>query len=68
VANIEAGVLLELREGIAARLKPEGQIALSGFIEDQADELVRRYREAGLELTRSAREGAWCLLVGRRAS
>jgi ribosomal protein L11 methyltransferase len=68
VANIEAGVLFELAEGIAARLKPEGQVALSGFIEEQVDALVRRYRAVGLELALGAREGTWCLLVGRRAS
>jgi ribosomal protein L11 methyltransferase len=68
VANIEAGVLSELADGIAARLKPGGQVALAGFIEEQVDGLMRRYRAAGLELALGAREGAWCLLVGRRAS
>lgn len=66
VANIEAGVLLELADAIAQRLKPQGELALAGFIASQCEELVRRYGEAGMTLAACDQVDDWCLLAGRR--
>jgi len=67
VANIEAGVLLAECAGIVGSLADTGELALAGFIEEQVPELLERYRAQGVELRHQAREGDWCLLVGRRS-
>jgi ribosomal protein L11 methyltransferase len=67
VANIEANVLEQLAPGIAARVGAGGELALTGFIGEQCDGVVRCYAAAGVRLELRAREGDWCLLVGGRA-
>ncbi len=64
-ANIEATVLVALRSAIAQRLAPGGALALSGLIEEQANDVIRAYSGAGVRLARVAREGEWCLLATR---
>ena len=67
VANIEAGVLTAESAGIVRSLSATGELALAGFIDEQVPELRERYRAEGVELRHQAREGDWCLLVGRRS-
>jgi len=67
VANIEAGVLLAECAGIVGSLADTGELALAGFIEEQVPEVLERYRAEGVALRHQAREGDWCLLVGRRS-
>lgn len=43
VANILAGPLIQLRDQILAHLKPGGQLALSGIIRNQVDDVVAAY-------------------------
>lgn len=43
VANILAGPLRELSSSIECLVKPEGRLALSGILEQQADELLTVY-------------------------
>lgn len=43
IANILAGPLVELAATIAARVKPEGRLALSGILDSQAQTLSRHY-------------------------
>jgi ribosomal protein L11 methyltransferase len=64
-ANIEATVLLALRGALAERVTSGGGLALSGLIEEQADDVIVAYAEAGVHLERVAREGEWCLLATR---
>ncbi|HEX7045595.1 MAG TPA: 50S ribosomal protein L11 methyltransferase [Burkholderiales bacterium] len=63
VANILAGALLELAPELERRLLPHGDIALSGILPEQADEVRGAY--ARFALDQREREG-WVLLAGNR--
>jgi len=63
VANIEATVLVELVAAITRKLAPAGELALSGFIADQVEEVARAYRRHGRSLAVAAQDGDWCLLA-----
>jgi ribosomal protein L11 methyltransferase len=67
VANIEANVLLAVCEGVARRLGPQAELALTGLIEEQCEVVIQRYRAAGVSLGLADQEEDWCLLVGHRA-
>ncbi|MBY6204713.1 50S ribosomal protein L11 methyltransferase [Halomonas denitrificans] len=45
LANILAGPLVELVDDIAGRVAPDGRLALSGILADQADGVCDAYRE-----------------------
>ena len=65
VANILANPLRMLAPVICSHTLPAGRIALSGILEDQADQVAQAYAPwAALE--RAAHEGQWVLLAGRR--
>jgi ribosomal protein L11 methyltransferase len=65
VANILANPLRMLAPVIASHTRPGGEIALSGILEEQADEVIAAYRPwADLEVT--ARDSGWALVTGRR--
>jgi ribosomal protein L11 methyltransferase len=65
VANILANPLRMLAPVIASHTLPQGLIALSGILEDQAAAVVQAYSPwAALEV--AAADGPWVLLVGRR--
>ena len=65
VANILANPLRMLAPVICSRTLPAGRIALSGILEDQAEQVARAYAPwAALESV--ARDGPWVLLAGRR--
>lgn len=65
VANILANTLIELAPSLAGALRPGAELALSGVLPEQADEVVTCYAALGIELTRSEQDG-WLLLSGRR--
>jgi ribosomal protein L11 methyltransferase len=65
VANILAGPLVELAPLLAARVSPGGQIALSGLLVEQADEVTAAYRPWFDIALAGARDG-WGLVTGRR--
>jgi len=59
LANIQADVLLELREALTARLAPRGWLILSGLLREQIDAVAGRYAEQpelALESTRHAED------------
>jgi ribosomal protein L11 methyltransferase len=66
VANIEANVLLEMREGVAGSVSSAGALALAGLIDEQCDAVISGYAAAGVPLGVAARIDDWCLLVGNR--
>ena len=66
LANIEAPVLRAASSGIARCCGTTTELALAGFIEEQAQELVQHYRSLGIVLHQQTRAGDWCLLSGRR--
>ncbi|MBY6187711.1 50S ribosomal protein L11 methyltransferase [Marinobacter hydrocarbonoclasticus] len=67
VANILAGPLRELAPVISGLVKPGGQLALSGLLVEQAEELRDVYSQ-WFELNPTAIEGDWCRLDGTKRS
>ena len=66
VANILANPLRVLAPLIAAHTRPGGRIALSGILEEQANDVAAAYApHARLAIT--ARDSGWVLLAGTRA-
>lgn len=65
VANILAGPLMELAPRIAALVKPAGDIALSGILREQGEEVRARYAEWFENLVITARED-WVRISGKR--
>ncbi|ADN74668.1 (LSU ribosomal protein L11P)-lysine N-methyltransferase [Ferrimonas balearica DSM 9799] len=65
VANILAGPLRELAPVISALVKPGGQLALSGLLVEQAEELRAIYGQ-WFDLNPTAIEGDWCRLDGQK--
>jgi ribosomal protein L11 methyltransferase len=67
LANILAGPLYELAPLFAERLRPGGQLALSGILNGQDHELLEHYAEWFEDLAVSTRED-WVRIDGRRRS
>jgi ribosomal protein L11 methyltransferase len=65
VANILAGVLIELRPAILPLLRPGGRIALSGILERQQGDVEAAYAE-WIEWEPAQHDDGWVLLTGRR--
>lgn len=67
VANILAQPLRELNEVILALLKPQGEIALSGVLVEQADSVRTCYQQQ-VTLTPTTCEGEWVRIDGVKHS
>jgi ribosomal protein L11 methyltransferase len=65
VANILAGPLIELAESFARLLAPQGEIALSGLLAEQTQEVAAAYGPWFMIRATAVRDG-WALLSGRR--
>jgi ribosomal protein L11 methyltransferase len=65
VANILARPLMELVPAFAAAVRPQGLLALSGLLAEQADAVTAAYRPCFDIHTIAMRDG-WVLLGGRR--
>jgi ribosomal protein L11 methyltransferase len=63
LANIQADVLCELAQAMAARLAPGGHAILSGILLEQVDDVLATYARAGLALVRRQDEGEWAGLL-----
>ncbi len=63
VANIQAGPLIALADGILQRLAPGGRVALSGVLVHQAEEVRQVYESKGLSFEELRTDGEWCLLT-----
>lgn len=66
VANILSETLIAHAHELTARTEPNGRLALSGILPEQAAEVRAVYR-ANFDLERHTRDG-WVLLAGRRIS
>lgn len=66
LANIIAGVLVELSSILAGALEPGAELLGSGIIEERADSVRQAYEAAGLMLEHEKREGDWWLIVARK--
>jgi ribosomal protein L11 methyltransferase len=65
VANILAGPLAELAGHFALLLQPNGDLALSGLLQDQVDRVAAAYRPWFMIGATATRDG-WALLRGQR--
>ena len=65
LANILAGPLIELAAYFAALLKPNGEILLSGILEEQAEEVIKAYG-SWFEFEAITSQDGWVRIVGRR--
>ncbi|MGS0675518.1 50S ribosomal protein L11 methyltransferase [Shewanella sp. 30m-9] len=65
VANILAGPLRELAPLIAEKVKPGGQLALSGLLQEQAEEVSAFYSE-WFDMDEPAHKDDWSRLTGIR--
>jgi len=67
LANINKNILLDEMAEYARRIRPGGQLVLSGFYLNDADDLVKAAQPFGFsEQRREVREN-WCALVLRKA-
>jgi ribosomal protein L11 methyltransferase len=64
VANILAGPLMELADQLMKLTAPGGIILLTGVLEEQAPQLIDRYRDVNLAVT--DRRDGWVLLSGEK--
>jgi len=67
-ANILKGPLIALALEITERLRPGGKVILSGILNEQADEVIGVYAQAGNNLDHRDEIGDWTTLVMSRNS
>lgn len=65
-ANILAGPLIELSPMIAGHVAPGGQLALSGILANQANDVLEAYQAQGLIMAEPAIREGWVRLSGMR--
>lgn len=68
IANILAGILLELASELVEALRPGGRLVLTGVLEEQAGAVIEGFAVAGCPVTVGATEEGWILLEGERAA
>ena len=59
VANIVADVIITLAPAVRPLLKEDGVFLCSGIIDDRAEEVAGRLREAGLEILETHSSEGW---------
>lgn len=65
VANILAGPLRELSSVITSLVKPNGELAMSGVLDTQAQDVATYYSDAfNIEPIKELNE--WCRIAGRK--
>lgn len=67
VANILAGPLRELSPVIKSLMKPQGQLAMSGVLDVQAEGVADFYRDE-LDIDPIVEMQEWCRITGRKRS
>lgn len=65
-ANILAGPLIELSPMIAGHVAPGGQLALSGILANQANDVLEAYQAQGLIMAEPTIREGWVRLSGMR--
>ena len=61
-ANIVADVLLAMAPSLCAWLEEEGDLLLSGIIDERAQEVLQAYLELGMQVRRQTSRDGWTLL------
>ena len=62
LANIQADVLDILAPDLPARLRPQGQIVLSGLLNEQIDDVRKRFEGVGFRFVSRRDDGEWSSL------
>jgi ribosomal protein L11 methyltransferase len=65
IANILSGPLVELAPDLANLVNPDGQLILSGILEDQADSVIAAY-SPWFEMREPVSKEEWIRLEGKR--
>lgn len=65
VANILAGPLRELSGIIKSLVKPNGELAMSGVLDTQAEDVANYYRDE-LQIDPIVEQNEWCRISGRK--
>lgn len=66
VANILAGVIIDMAEALVAKVKPGGLLTTSGIIEDRADEVSAELQKLGMQPVETQRQGEWVAMVHQK--
>jgi ribosomal protein L11 methyltransferase len=64
VANILAKPLIELSPVISELVADQGDLILSGILNEQADSVADAYRQLGFVMADAVRQDDWCRLDG----
>jgi ribosomal protein L11 methyltransferase len=67
VANLTAEVIVDLMGELAACVKPDGWMILSGILNELSDDVERAAAGAGFEITERQRAGECSAIVARRS-
>ena len=67
VANLTAEVIVDLMGNLAACLKPDGWIILSGILNELIDDVERAVGKAELKVIERKKAGEWSAVVARYA-
>ncbi|MDA0910369.1 MAG: 50S ribosomal protein L11 methyltransferase [Proteobacteria bacterium] len=65
IANILAGILIDLKEIIANFIKPHGKLALSGILQEQVDDIIKAFSPYFI-LNEPTFKDEWTLISGIR--
>jgi ribosomal protein L11 methyltransferase len=66
LANLIAGVLVTLADGLAAEMRPGGTLIASGIFVDREHDVIAALEGAGLTIASRTAEGEWIALEARR--
>jgi ribosomal protein L11 methyltransferase len=67
LANLIAGVLIEIARALRAELRPGGRLVASGIFVDREPEVRAAFDAVGLDVETRMTEGDWVALVARRS-
>ena len=63
VINILAGTIIKMSKSILSKLSTHGYIILSGFLNNQAEEILNTYIELGMTLIEKFTKEGWTTLI-----
>jgi ribosomal protein L11 methyltransferase len=66
LANLLAGVIIELATALTRALRPGGVLIASGIITGQSEEVSQALSAQGLEVITRCSEGEWVAICARR--
>ncbi len=68
LVNIVARVIIGMaRAGLSRRLKPGGDLVVTGIVQGQEGEVAQALQQGGISLVEKRRSGDWVALIGKRS-